>query len=115
MNGCPLSQSVHRTYYIDTPGDYFLETQSVTAEAACDNFNVKMTCAGGAETASPADSDPLGFAVDAKSGAITGSPERVRDGQAHLKVNTKRQVGVGLSTTYLLATRMAAQSQMETN
>ena len=47
---------------------------------ACDNFHVKMLCSGGAETASPADSDPLGFSVDAKTGAITGTPQRVRDG-----------------------------------
>ena len=80
VNGCPLSQSVHRTYFIGSVGEYFLETQSVTSEAACDNFNVKMLCSSGAKTASPADSDPNGFSVDVKTGAISGTPERVRDG-----------------------------------
>ena len=28
----------------------------------------------------PTESDPLGFAVDAKTGSITGTPQRVRDG-----------------------------------
>ena len=39
-----------------------------------------MSCSGGGGTLSPADSDPLGFSVNARSGAITGTPERVRDG-----------------------------------
>ena len=39
-----------------------------------------MRCSGGAATLSPADSDPLGFSVDPKTGAITGTPQRVRDG-----------------------------------
>ena len=43
----------HRTYYIGEVGDYFLETQSVAPNMACNNFNVKMECGGGAEAAAP--------------------------------------------------------------
>ena len=64
-------------------GDYFLETQAATANSACNNFNVKMTCSGGAETASPSDSDPQGFSVDTKTGAITGTPKVARDGYTY--------------------------------
>ena len=39
-----------------------------------------MVCGGGAQTVSPAESDPLGFSVDAKTGAITGTPQVARDG-----------------------------------
>ena len=39
-----------------------------------------MTCSGGATTASPTDADPQGFSVDASTGAITGTPRKVRDG-----------------------------------
>ena len=78
--GCPLSMSALRTYYIADVGDYFLETQSVSPIHACDNFNVKMTCAGGAETSLPSEGDPLGFSVDATSGAITGTPQRANGG-----------------------------------
>ena len=42
-----------------------------------------MECSGGAATASPADSNPLGFTVDVKTGEITGTPVRAtvnRDG-----------------------------------
>ena len=77
-NGCPLSLGAHRTYYLDT-GDYFLETSPANPNTKCNHFEVKMECGAGAATASP-QSDPLGFLVDAKTGAITGSPEQVRDG-----------------------------------
>ena len=46
----------------------------------CNDFNIKMSCSGGADTTSPVDSDPLGFSVNTKTGAITGTPQRVRDG-----------------------------------
>ena len=39
-----------------------------------------MACGGGGETASPAEGDPLGFSVDAHTGAVTGTPQKVRDG-----------------------------------
>ena len=55
VNGCPLSLSANRTYYIAEAGDYVLQTQGATLIQSCDNFAVKMTCSGGAETASPAD------------------------------------------------------------
>ena len=77
INGCPLSQGAHRTYYLEA-GDYFLATLGASYQQKCDNFNVKMTCSDGGETASPADSNPLGFSVDANTGAITGVPERPR-------------------------------------
>lgn len=79
-NGCPMSQSVHRTFYISDVGDYILETQQADVNSACSSFNVKMTCSGDAETVDPADNDPLGFSVDAETGMITGTPKRVRDG-----------------------------------
>jgi len=71
---------VHWTFYIGVVGDYFLETQHADWNSRCGSFNVKMWCSNGAEAASPADSDPLGFSVDVKTGAITGTPQRVRDG-----------------------------------
>ena len=80
LNGCPLSNSVHRTYYIGEVGEYFLQSTSIGVNSACSTFNIKMQCSGGAETASPEDSNPLGFSVDVKTGAITGTPENVRDG-----------------------------------
>jgi len=69
MNGCALGQSANRTYHLDE-GDYILETQGSHYTSVCNNFNVRMVCppAGGAETAAPGESDPLGFAVDAKTG-----------------------------------------------
>ena len=79
VNGCMLSQGANRTYPIAV-GEYFLETQMSSILGVCSDFNVKMVCSGGAETASPADSDPLGFSVDTKTGAITGTPERVHNG-----------------------------------
>ena len=82
INGCPLSLGAHRTYFLDE-GDYFLETQGASIETSCSHFNVKMLCSGGAVTASSADSDPLGFSVDAKTGAITGTPERARVGSPY--------------------------------
>ncbi len=42
-----------------------------------------MGCSGGGETASPADSNPLGFSVDANTGAIIGVPERPRAGSPY--------------------------------
>jgi serine/threonine protein kinase len=48
--------------------------------AGCAPSNVKMLCSGGGETTSPEKSDPLGFLINTKTGAITGTPERVRDG-----------------------------------
>ena len=80
VNGCPLSISAHRTYFIGEVGEYFLQTTTAAFGHTCNNFNVKMTCSGGAETAAPADSDPLGFSVDVNTGAIMGTPEKVRDG-----------------------------------
>ena len=77
VNGCPLSQSANRTYFLQS-GSYILET--LGSFLRCSHFNVKMTCSGGAESASPSDSDPLGFSVNAKTGGITGTPRRVRDG-----------------------------------
>ena len=79
-NGCPMSGGVLRTYFIGEVGEYFLETQGADVSAACNNFEVKMMCTGDAETASPAESNPLGFTVDADTGAITGTPKKVRDG-----------------------------------
>ena len=78
-NGCMLSASANRTYYIGV-GDYFLETQASVILSKCYDFHVTLLCTGGAETASPADSDPLGFSVDANTGAITGTPQKVRNG-----------------------------------
>ena len=63
VNGCALSQGANRTYNIGV-GKYFLETQMTTFLGACSDFNVKLVCSGGAKTASPTDSDPLGFSVD---------------------------------------------------
>ena len=80
VNGCSLSLSANRSYYIGEIGDYVLQTQGATLIQSCDNFAVKMACSGGGETALPADSDPLGFSADAKTGKITGTPQRVRDG-----------------------------------
>ena len=82
INGCPLSQGAHRTYYLEA-GDYFLNTMTASYIQKCDNFNVKMTCSDGGETASPADSNPLGFSVDANTGAIIGVPERPRNGSPY--------------------------------
>jgi serine/threonine protein kinase len=79
-NGCPLSANTHRTYFIGEVGDYFLASAGSSTANACSNFNIKMACSGGAESASPVDSDPLGFSVDVKTGAITGTPQKVRDG-----------------------------------
>ena len=53
MNGCPLSLGAHRTFCLGA-GDYFLHTMSASKLHKCDNFNVKMECSGGGETASPA-------------------------------------------------------------
>ena len=83
VNGCPLSQGAHRTYYLGEVGDYFLETSGATLQQAGDNFNVKMECSGGAKTASPAESDPLGFSVNAKTGDVSGTPKRVRGGSPY--------------------------------
>ena len=58
INGCPLSFSVHRTYYIGEVSEYFLHSEAAAFPYKCNNFNVKMECSGGAETASPEDSDP---------------------------------------------------------
>ena len=77
-NGCPLSLGGHRTFFLDA-GDYFLETTVANLNTKCDHYEVKMECSGGGATESP-HSDPGGFLVDAATGAITGSPERVRDG-----------------------------------
>merc|ERR1719272_2577919 len=68
-NGCPLSSSVHRTYYIGEVGEYFLESASTDFRKACGTFNIKMQCSGGAETTSPASSNPSGFSVDVQTGA----------------------------------------------
>ena len=66
---------------VDPPDIYTALCISQTgADTACDSFNVKMECSGGAETSSPTDSDPLGFTVDVKTGAIYGTPQRARDG-----------------------------------
>ena len=80
VNGCPLSAGANRTYFLGETGPYILETMGATFQAGCTTFEVKMACSGGGETASPADSDPLGFAVDARTGAVTGTPQKVRDG-----------------------------------
>jgi len=82
VNGCPLSMGAHRTYYLEA-GDYFLNTMTAAYTNKCDNFDVRMTCSDGGETASPADSNPLGFSVDANTGAIIGVPERPRDGSPY--------------------------------
>ena len=79
VNGCMLSQGANRTYHIGV-GEYLLETQMSSTLGFCSAFNVKLVCSGGAETSSPTESDPLGFTVDAETGAITGTPQRVRDG-----------------------------------
>ena len=79
VNGCALSQGANRTYHLEV-GEYFLETMASFVMEACNNFNVQMVCSGGATTNLPAESDPLGFSVDAKSGAITGTPQVERDG-----------------------------------
>lgn len=78
INGCPLSASVRRTIFLEV-GDYIIESQAAFM-TLCGDFHLKMICSGGAETASPADSDPLGFSVDVKTGAITGTPKKVRKG-----------------------------------
>ena len=57
INGCLMSQGAHRTYFLDE-GDYFLETTIASSAGTCKPHNVKMECSGGAETASPAESDP---------------------------------------------------------
>ena len=80
VNGCLLSQGANRTYQISEVGDYVLGTQLNAVLGLCKYFNVKMWCGGGAQTAAPAESDPLGFSVDAQTGAITGTPQNVRDG-----------------------------------
>jgi len=77
VNGCPLSSGANRTYALSA-GDYVLETLGVRLDGGCSSFNVKMSCGHGAEAASPIDSDPLGFTVDANTGAITGTPQKVR-------------------------------------
>ena len=41
VNGCPLSIGAHRTFHIEQPGEYFLETMAGSAFQACDNFNVR--------------------------------------------------------------------------
>jgi len=74
-NGCSLSMSAKRTYYLET-GEYVLETQSSNVIRLCDQFNVKLTCGAGGQTALPSDNDPLGFSVDVNTGAITGTPRR---------------------------------------
>ena len=79
VNGCTLSQGANRTYRLDA-GEYFLETMMSSVLGQCSDFHAKMVCSGGAETAMPADSEPVGFSVDADTGAITGTPQRVRDG-----------------------------------
>ena len=85
-NGCPYSFGAHRTYNISQLGEYFLETQTASPMFTCDNFNIKMTCSNGAQAASPADTDPLGFSVDPETGAITGTPVNVGKGyRMHLR------------------------------
>ena len=79
FNGCPLSTSAHRTFFLEA-GDYFLQTSGIDPGFTCSTFNVKMGCSGGAATTSPADSDPRGFLVDVETGAITGTPVNTRDG-----------------------------------
>ena len=78
-NGCQLSSSANRTYYLEK-GDYLLETSAAANDYACGYFKIKMDCSAGGATASPEDSDPGGFSVDADTGAITGTPKKVRDG-----------------------------------
>ena len=56
---------------------------AATPNFKCNNFNVKMACSGGAETALPEESDPQGFSVDTKTGAITGTPKIARDGYTY--------------------------------
>jgi serine/threonine protein kinase len=79
-NGCPFSTGANRTYFIEEVGDYLLQVDGYGYGQTCRPANIKMQCSGGAETTSPAKSDPLGFSVDKDTGAITGTPERVRDG-----------------------------------
>ena len=79
FNGCPLSTSAHRTYFL-SEGDYFLQTTGIDPGFSCSNFDVKMECSGGGKTLSPDDSDPMGFSVDANTGAITGTPQMSRNG-----------------------------------
>ena len=41
---------MHRTFYLEELGDYFLETRSTNLFGSCDHFNVKMVsllCIGG--------------------------------------------------------------------
>ena len=78
VGGCPLSQGLIRNYYLEV-GEYFLHTQTASYIQECGDFNVKMKCSEGATTALPAESDPLGFSVNAETGQITGTPERARD------------------------------------
>ena len=47
---------------------------------SCNNFEIKLKCSGGAEAASPMDSDPGGFSVNSNTGAITGTPQKVGSG-----------------------------------
>jgi len=79
VNGCPLSKGANRTYVLQA-GNYVLETMGADLQGGCTHFSVKMSCSQGAETTSPKESDPLGFSVDANTGAITGTPQKVRDG-----------------------------------
>ena len=79
INGCPLSMNANRSYYLGV-GEYFLESMDAGFGESCSYFNVKMTCSSGGQTADPEASDPLGFSVDPQSGAITGTPQKVRNG-----------------------------------
>lgn len=83
INGCPMSAGANRTYYLADAGDYFLHTAAGNLNLACGNFNVKMSCSGGAETASPTENDPMGFSVDPNTGTITGTPKKVRAGSPY--------------------------------
>jgi serine/threonine protein kinase len=79
IGGCPFALGALRTYFLNE-GDYIVETHTGIYTAGCAPFNLKMRCSGGAESVSPEESDPLGFSVNKDTGAITGTPERVRDG-----------------------------------
>lgn len=68
------------TYHIESAGEYFLATLGSDWSSSCNNFDVSLFCSGGAATTSPADSDPQGFTVNVETGAITATPQKVRDG-----------------------------------
>ena len=45
VNGCPLSVGANRTYFVEEPGDYFLESAGATFDGGCGYINIRYSTA----------------------------------------------------------------------